>query len=345
MWWIDRWMLSEARSDMTTEERGLYRELLDRAWLRDAVLPDDVERLRKLADATPEEWARSWPAVSRHFVRVDGGLCNIAQAELYRGASAAHDKRKKAGHLGGSRNAKAQPKQCSSNAQAMLQPGSSNAKAPVTVNSNCKQRTGTENREQELQTDTSAALRASARLHSPDANAATVNGNGQTVKDSLTVHTSSPAVGAQSSERAADAPAPTDRPTRKRRASPTVPDDQATRGNAEELAALWADLCGNLPQPALPLASGIRKAINAALHRDVIPIWETRFRRVAESDFLSGRKTDFRAGLLWVLGPVNAAKIDSGQYDNHAGGVKTYRKGEGGLALLEKYTVGDEKPF
>ena len=333
MWWIDRWMLSEARSDMTMEERGLYRELLDRAWLREAVLPADAERLRKLADATPEEWARSWPAVSIHFERVDGGLCNRAQAELYRVAAQTHSKRKEAGQRGGASNTQARLQPGYSPAQARLQPGYSPAQAPVTVNSNCKQRTGTENREQELQTgtDTSAALRASARLHSPDANAS-VNGNSQ------------PA-GTQSSEPAADTQAPTDRPTRRRRASPTVPDDSATKGNAEELAALWADLCPHLPQPASPLTAGIRKAILTALHRDVIPIWETRFRRVDESDFLSGRKTDFRAGLLWVLGPINAAKIDSGQYDNPTGGAKTYRKGEGGLALLEKYTVSDDKPF
>jgi hypothetical protein len=55
----------------------------------------------------------------------------------------------------------------------------------------------------------------------------------------------------------------------------------------------------------------------AALGRDPVEVWVERFERAAESDFLSGRKADWKANLLWLLGPKNAAKLDAGQYQNH----------------------------
>jgi hypothetical protein len=45
--------------------------------------------------------------------------------------------------------------------------------------------------------------------------------------------------------------------------------------------------------------------------------WEDFFRYIGESDFLSGRKTDWKASFPWVMGPKNFAKIINGQYNNN----------------------------
>jgi uncharacterized protein YdaU (DUF1376 family) len=57
-WWIDRWRTSTAFREMTLEEQGAYRNLLDEASLCGGALPDDERILaRACGDAT------RWPAV------------------------------------------------------------------------------------------------------------------------------------------------------------------------------------------------------------------------------------------------------------------------------------------
>jgi len=55
-WWIDRWRKSTAYTDMTLEQQGAYRNLLDEAWLRGGALPRDP---RILAKASGD--SRRWP--------------------------------------------------------------------------------------------------------------------------------------------------------------------------------------------------------------------------------------------------------------------------------------------
>ena len=63
LWWIDRWRTSTAFLDMTLEEQGAYRNLLDEAYLRGGVLPDDDRMLAKACgDAT------RWPSVRDHVL-------------------------------------------------------------------------------------------------------------------------------------------------------------------------------------------------------------------------------------------------------------------------------------
>ena len=64
-WWIDRWRKSTAYMDMTLEEQGAYRNLIDEATLRGGPLPTD-ERI--LAKACGE------PLASR-TAGGDGALC------------------------------------------------------------------------------------------------------------------------------------------------------------------------------------------------------------------------------------------------------------------------------
>jgi uncharacterized protein YdaU (DUF1376 family) len=41
-WWLDRWRKSSAYRDLTPEQKGMYRDLLDEVWLREGgVIPDD----------------------------------------------------------------------------------------------------------------------------------------------------------------------------------------------------------------------------------------------------------------------------------------------------------------
>lgn len=40
------------------------------------------------------------------------------------------------------------------------------------------------------------------------------------------------------------------------------------------------------------------------------------FRRANESDFLCGRKNNFRATILWITNPANIEKINNGNYDD-----------------------------
>jgi len=63
MWWIDRWRKSTAYTDMTLEEQGAYRNLLDEAALRGGSLPDDEKILAKsCGDVT------AWPRVKTHVL-------------------------------------------------------------------------------------------------------------------------------------------------------------------------------------------------------------------------------------------------------------------------------------
>lgn len=71
-WWIDRWRKSTAYTDMTLEEQGAYRNLLDEATLRGGALPND-ERILAKACGDALKWKTVRRAVMARFeVRGDG---------------------------------------------------------------------------------------------------------------------------------------------------------------------------------------------------------------------------------------------------------------------------------
>ena len=70
-WWIDRWQKSTAFKDMTLEEQGAYRNLLDELWLRDGGLPNDERILARLCGDSLA-WERVRVAVLAHFQLVKG---------------------------------------------------------------------------------------------------------------------------------------------------------------------------------------------------------------------------------------------------------------------------------
>ena len=71
-WWIDRWRKSTAYTDMTLEEQGAYRNLLDEAHLRGGGIPND-ERILARACGDALAWERVRAAVLARFtLREDG---------------------------------------------------------------------------------------------------------------------------------------------------------------------------------------------------------------------------------------------------------------------------------
>lgn len=80
-WWIDRWRKSTAFTDMTIEEQGAYRNLLDEATLRDGLLPND-ERVLEKACGDPRVWKRVRVAVLGRFIVTPEGLRNDTLDEV-----------------------------------------------------------------------------------------------------------------------------------------------------------------------------------------------------------------------------------------------------------------------
>lgn len=81
MWWVDRWRKSTAYMDMTLQEQGAYRNLLDEAFLRGGALPND-ERVLARACGDVMEWKRVRTAVLARFVVIDGVLRNQTLDEV-----------------------------------------------------------------------------------------------------------------------------------------------------------------------------------------------------------------------------------------------------------------------
>lgn len=77
-WFSRDWLASETRFELSLAERGLYRDLLDIHYCEGSI-PASENVLLKMSSATPEEFASSWPNVSRLFSPhpgFDGRLVN-----------------------------------------------------------------------------------------------------------------------------------------------------------------------------------------------------------------------------------------------------------------------------
>ena len=92
-WWIDRWRQSSAYMDLSAEERGVYRELLDELWLRDGLLPAN-DRLFERLSGSPEVWARVGKNVITRFALTPEGYRNKTHDEVS-GESAKRAERQK----------------------------------------------------------------------------------------------------------------------------------------------------------------------------------------------------------------------------------------------------------
>lgn len=81
-WWIDRWRKSSAYMDMTLEEQGAYRNLLDEAHLRGGALPND-ERILAKACGDAFAWSRVRSVVMARFVLEPDGWHNKTLDEVH----------------------------------------------------------------------------------------------------------------------------------------------------------------------------------------------------------------------------------------------------------------------
>lgn len=82
-WWIDRWRKSSAFLNMTLEEQGAYRNLLDAAALQGGVLPND-ERILANASGDALAWRRVRRVVMPYFRLTEQGWRNETLDEVLR---------------------------------------------------------------------------------------------------------------------------------------------------------------------------------------------------------------------------------------------------------------------
>ena len=88
--------------------------------------------------------------------------------------------------------------------------------------------------------------------------------------------------------------------------------------------------------PSLPAPQKVTAGREAALRRawkelgEDMTAWDAFLSRVEASDFLTGRKKDWRATFDWILKPANFAKIQEGNYDNRKGVVNDAATCDGG---------------
>ena len=111
-WWIDRWRKSTAYTDMSLEEQGAYRNLLDEAALRGGALPTNERAIAK-ASGDAVRWPALRETVMQRFTQQPDGWHNetldkvlnetATRAERQRrwrnaGHNAAHNAARNGGH-------------------------------------------------------------------------------------------------------------------------------------------------------------------------------------------------------------------------------------------------------
>jgi hypothetical protein len=80
----------------------------------------------------------------------------------------------------------------------------------------------------------------------------------------------------------------------------------------QDVISEWNKICVDLPK-VQKMTDSRRTLVKNAIKDGVA--FQSLFKLVADSDFLSGRKTDFKASFDWVLAPRNRQKIIEGNYD------------------------------
>jgi uncharacterized protein YdaU (DUF1376 family) len=75
MWWVDRWRKSTAFVEMSLEQQGAYRNLLDEARVRGGCIPADDQLLAR-ASGDPVRWPKLRQVVLARFERTPQGWRN-----------------------------------------------------------------------------------------------------------------------------------------------------------------------------------------------------------------------------------------------------------------------------
>jgi len=96
---VNDWLTSQTAKLLGRAGRDIYLTLLCHQWkAEDDGLPSSPELLRRLVDATPEEWAEAWPLLERQFPTGDDGQRRNSRLHNERGYYVA---KKEAGKAGG----------------------------------------------------------------------------------------------------------------------------------------------------------------------------------------------------------------------------------------------------
>jgi len=85
--------------------------------------------------------------------------------------------------------------------------------------------------------------------------------------------------------------------------------------NYNQIIAVFNEICKSLPK-VLKLNDSRKKALKDAQRHLGDTTFEDFFKRVEASDFLTGRKTDWRANFDWIIAQYNMLKILEGNFDN-----------------------------
>lgn len=95
------------------------------------------------------------------------------------------------------------------------------------------------------------------------------------------------------------------------------------KGLETQIVAAYHELLPALPAVKVwndrrhkKLSDRIRERGKAGKPADTVDYWRGLFAKVASSDFLCGRKGDWRADLEWLLESKNFTKVIEGHYDN-----------------------------
>lgn len=108
-WMVRDWLSSRARAVLKHEERSIYRELMDHAWLSPGcVLPDNDAILAALADVTPERWKELRPLFLslQCFEVTPEGLINTKLRKCWLKARRLRAAKRRAGQKGGQASGK-----------------------------------------------------------------------------------------------------------------------------------------------------------------------------------------------------------------------------------------------
>lgn len=97
----------------------------------------------------------------------------------------------------------------------------------------------------------------------------------------------------------------------------------------DDIMKQWNAICEGLPRVS-KMTDSRRSLIRSAIN-DKVSL-QTLFMKISESDFLMGKKTDYKACFDWAMKPVNRQKIIEGNYDNAKNrGVDTESIHKGGF--------------
>lgn len=88
--------------------------------------------------------------------------------------------------------------------------------------------------------------------------------------------------------------------------------------NFDEIKKLFAEILSELPQPRIftKIEKNFHARWNQAKEFQSLDFWREYFKTIQASDFLMGRKGDFKASFDWILLPSNFEKILNKNYQN-----------------------------